>query len=486
MSNIKILIVEDDIIVAKDIKRILHNLGYSVTSIVTTGKEALVKAEEDDPDLVLMDIVLNDKLSGIETARRIRQLFDIPIVYISAHCDKKIVDKAKKTDPFGYLIKPVDEKSLHITIEIALFKHAIEKKLKEKMQQILRESEDRYKHIVKNINQGIVMQDEKGIIIYVNEKFLEMMGYTQAEIIGHSITDLLGEGLLKKNKEKKTREEKERYKSFEFAWQRKDGQRVFTILSPKPIYDEKGHFKGSVVVLTDITERRRVERELHQSREELRSLSQHLQSVREKESKRIAREIHDELGQMLTALKMDLSWLCRKIPSSDDERKKFLKKEKSMSDLIDKTIKTVQKISSELRPGLLDDLGLVPAIEWLAQDFQTRTKIQCRTQIDCDGIELGPDFSTAIFRISQEALTNVARHSNATRVNISFKGKNGTLLLKISDNGKGITEKDIFAPSSLGLMGMRERIRPFRGELNITGTPEKGTVLTAIIPLERF
>jgi len=486
MRNFKILIVEDDIITAKDIKRIVHNLGYSVTSIVTTGKEALAKAEEDDPDLVLMDIVLHDKLSGIETARRIRRRFDIPVVYITAHCDKKIVDKVKKTDPSGYLIKPVDEKSLHITIEIALYKHAIGKKLKEKMQQTLRESEDRYQQIVKNINQGIVMQDEKGIITYVNEKFLEMMGYTQAEIIGHSITDLLGEGLLKKDKEKKSSEEKDRSKSFEFAWKRKDGRRVFTILSPKPIYDEKGHFKGSVAVLTDITERRKVERELHQSREELRSLSQHLQSVREKESKRIAREIHDELGQMLTALKMDLFWLKRKIPSGDDERKKFLEKAKSMSILIDKTFQTVHKISAELRPGLLDDLGLVPAIEWLAQDFQARTKIQCRIQIDCDGIEFGPDFSTAIFRISQEALTNVARHSNATRVNISFKEKNGTLLLKISDNGKGITEKEIFAPFSLGLMGMRERIRPFGGELNITGTPKKGTVLTVTLPLERF
>ena len=486
MRKIKILIVEDEIIIAKDIERILLNLGYSVTSIVTDGKKSLTQVEEDNPDLVLMDIVLHGKLKGIETARRIRTRFDIPIIYLTAHSHKNIVNKAKIAEPFGYLVKPVDEKNLHTTIQIALYKHAIEKRVKERTEQALQESENRYQQLVENINEGIVVQDKDGIITFANEKFLEMVGYTQDEVVGHLIKDLLAGGLLKKDRKHIIGQKKDQWKSFELAWKRKNGERVFTILSPKPIYDNKGRFEGSVAVLTDITERRDVERELRRSREELRNLSLHLQSVRERESKRIAREIHDELGQKLTALKMDLSWLSHRMGTGDKGQKKILEKMESMSGLIDITIQTVQKISSELRPGLLDDLGLVPAIEWLAHDFQNRTKIQCRIRVDYEEIDLEPDCTTAIFRIAQEALTNVVRHSKATRVNISLKEKDGALVLRIRDNGQGIREEDIFAPSSLGLMGMRERIRPFGGELNIKGSPDKGTILTISLPIKRF
>jgi two-component system sensor histidine kinase UhpB len=187
----------------------------------------------------------------------------------------------------------------------------------------------------------------------------------------------------------------------------------------------------------------------------------------------------------LTALKIDLSWLANRIPPLEEGGKEILEKIGSMSDLMDKTIQTVQKISAELRPVLLDDLGLVPAIEWLSQDFENRTKIKCRLQLCCDNVALAPDCSTAIFRISQEALTNVARHARATRVDINLREQNGALVLKISDNGKGIMEDKICAPSSLGLMGMRERIRPFGGELHITGIPRKGTALSVTLPLER-
>jgi two-component system sensor histidine kinase UhpB len=265
---------------------------------------------------------------------------------------------------------------------------------------------------------------------------------------------------------------------------RKDGKRIYTLLSPKPIYDDIGQLRGSVSVLTDISARREVEKELNKSREQLRNLSQYLQSVREKESTRIAREIHDELGQHLTALKMDLSILSRLVLSNEEEQKKFLNKLNEMSKLIDSTIHTVQKISAELRPGLLDDLGLIPALEWLSQDFQNRLNIDCKLHIDCNDIGVDPDLATAIFRISQEALTNVVRHANASKVSIRLREIDGKLELRISDNGKGISENDVFSASSLGLMGMRERLHPFGGELRIDGIPQVGTTLIAILPLE--
>ncbi len=485
MKKTKILIVEDDALIARDIEKILISLGYSVIKIITTGKGIVPRILKEDPDLILMDIMFQDKVRGIDIARRVRKLEDIPVVYLTAHSENSVIKKAKITEPYGYLLKPVGEKDLEIAIDMALYRYRIGKKYRERMEKSLSESETRYRQLVENLNEGIVMQNRKGAITYANQRFLDMIGYTSGEVIGKPITKFLAGGLLKKQEVKEASKGDAVKKLSEISWRRKDGERVFTILSPKPVYNEKGHHKGTVAVLTDITDRREVEKELHRSKELLRKLSQHLQAVREKESKRIAREIHDELGQQLTALKMDLAWISNQVNPEEEGAPRFLQKINSMSSLVDNTIHTVQKISSELRPGLLDDLGLVPAIEWLAQEFESQTKIPCMMQLFCELVDIDPDCSTAIFRISQEALTNVARHAKASRVSISLKEENGALVLKIKDNGKGIEADDVFSPSSLGLMGMRERAHTFGGELSINSKPNKGTTLTVAFPVER-
>jgi two-component system sensor histidine kinase UhpB len=346
----------------------------------------------------------------------------------------------------------------------------------------LTESEDRFRHLLENINEGIVIQDKNSVITYANDKFLRMIGYRQDEVVGRPIHALIGMGWLRKDRGAETRADKDPWKSAEIAWNRKDGKMVFTILSPKPIYDKDGRFSGSIAVLTDITDRRNVEIELRRSHEELRGLSQHLERVRENESKRIAGEIHDVLGQQLTSLKMDLSWLKERVLAGDGDPGKVLEKIGDMSDLIDRTIQDVQTISAELRPGLLDDLGLLPAIEWLCQDFQERTRIKCSMSCNREDIDVEPDLATAIFRISQEALTNVVRHAKATRIHISLKKEDGALTLKIKDNGRGIKKEHIWDPSSLGIIGMRERARRFNAELRISGAPQKGTTLVAMFP----
>lgn len=485
MRKTKILVVEDDAMIARDLEKILVSLGYSVVKIITAGIGIVSKIVKENPDLILLDIMFQDKLRGIDIARKVRQIEDIPVVYLTAHSENSIIKRAKITVPYGYLLKPVGEKELEIAIEMALYRHRIEKKYKKKMKKSLLESESRYRQLVENINEGIVMQNKKSTITYANQRFLDMIGYSEEEVIGKPITKFLAGGLLKKREVKNATKEDEVKKLSEISWKRKDGESIFTILSPKSIYNEKGQHKGTVAVLTDITNRRAVEKELHHSRELLRKLSQHLQAVREKESQRMAREIHDELGQQLTALKMDLAWISSRIDPDGEGAAKFLQKIDSMSALVDNTIHSVQKISAELRPGLLDDLGLVPAIEWLAQEFENQTKIPCNTQLFCELLNIDPDCSTAIFRISQEALTNVARHAKATRVDISLKEEDSALVLKIRDNGKGIDADDVFAPESLGLMGMRERARPFNGEFSIKGRPNKGTTLTISFPIEK-
>jgi PAS domain S-box-containing protein len=233
-------------------------------------------------------------------------------------------------------------------------------------------------------------------------------------------------------------------------------------------------------MVTDITERKEAEERLRTSREQLRSLSAHLESVREEERKNMAREIHDELGQMLTALKIDLSWLTKRFYK---EQELLLEKTKSMYELVDTAIQTVQRISAELRPGILDDLGLAAALEWKASEFETLTEIQCEFSSDPKDIVVDSDRSTTIFRIFQEVLTNVVRHANATKVKASLKEEAGRIVLRVRDNGKGIEKKQLSNPKAFGLIGMRERARSSGGEVKISGSPGKGTTVMVNIPL---
>jgi signal transduction histidine kinase len=258
------------------------------------------------------------------------------------------------------------------------------------------------------------------------------------------------------------------------------GKTICYGLNVGPLFDSDGEIAGVICSSIDITEQKQAEEEIRSSREQLRNLVARLQSAREEERRLIAREIHDELGQTLTVLKMDLFWLAKRMPK---DQRPFHEKTKSMSKLIDKTIQRIKKISAELRPGLLDYLGLPAAIEWEAEEFQNRTGIKCEVNIDSEDIIMEQDHSTAIFRIFQETLANVARHANAKRIKVSLKEKAGKLELRVRDNGKGITEKQISDPKSFGLIGMRERAQFLGGEVKIMGVQDKGTTITTTVPL---
>ena len=235
-------------------------------------------------------------------------------------------------------------------------------------------------------------------------------------------------------------------------------------------------------MVSDITDRKQAEEQLQASHEQLRSLSAHLESVREEERKSMAREIHDELGQILTALKIDLSSLTE---GSTEEQQLLLGKVKSMSELIDMAIETVKRISMELRPPILDDLGIAVALEWQAEEFSKRTQIKCEFSSKPKDIVLDPDRSTAIFRIFQEALTNVARHSNASKVKAVLTKETEKIVLTVKDNGKGIEKKQIGDPKAFGIIGMRERARFLGGEVRVNSAPGRGTSITVSIPLTK-
>ncbi|MDQ3664988.1 MAG: HAMP domain-containing protein [Acidobacteriota bacterium] len=234
----------------------------------------------------------------------------------------------------------------------------------------------------------------------------------------------------------------------------------------------------------EIAERERAEGQLRNSREQLRALSAHLQSVREEERTRLAREIHDELGQLLTGMIIDLSWLEEKLSAANGATPSpsLVAKVRSLLQLADTTVDTVRRIATELRTGLLDDFGLMAAVEWQTQEFQSRTGIKCDLVINLDGTDLDSTYSAAVFRIFQEALTNVARHAEASSVSIVLEKNEGQLILQVEDNGKGVTEEVLANTLSLGVVGMRERALILGGEVEIRGVRGKGTRVTARIP----
>lgn len=225
-------------------------------------------------------------------------------------------------------------------------------------------------------------------------------------------------------------------------------------------------------------ERERFESELRRSHVQLRALTNHLQTVREEERTRIAREVHDDLGQALTALKLDLASLGRKLGRAPG----FGRRVSDMLAHVDATIATVRMIATELRPGVLDNLGMVAAVEWQAADFQRRTGVPCVVTVEVPELRLAPDLETVCFRIFQEALTNIIRHAQATQVTVRLTRSEGFLILVVRDNGRGITENEA-NPRSIGLLGMKERASQVGGDVFIAGLPGHGTTVTLRLPL---
>ncbi|MDP8981193.1 MAG: PAS domain S-box protein [Acidobacteriota bacterium] len=246
-----------------------------------------------------------------------------------------------------------------------------------------------------------------------------------------------------------------------------------------PVVKENGELTEFIGTVMDVTESRRAQQELLESFNQLRALAGRLQSAREEERTRVAREIHDELGQALTAIKIDLAATLRELPSDAWPQNP---RSQSILKLLDEAIQSVRKIATELRPGVLDDLGLVAAVEWAAEEFQARTGTQCEVSLPSADIALDQERGTALFRILQETLTNVARHANATRVDIRLAAENDSLVLEVHDDGRGIGEKQVSQNRSLGILGMRERALLVGGELRISGHPGKGTTVRVRVP----
>lgn len=346
----------------------------------------------------------------------------------------------------------------------------------------LRESEEQWhKTILRMAMDGFLRADSQGRLLEVNTAYCQMSGYSEEELLAMSISDLESDKMPANTASHMQAMITQGGHRFESLHRRKDGSFFAVEVSMQYKPTEGGEV---VAFLRNITERKEAEAALRRSSEELRALAVHLQNVREEERAALARELHDTLGQNLTGLHIDLLWLDQRMQSDmPRDVEAWRDKVAAMEPLVDRLIEAAQSISSSLRLGMLDDLGLVAAIEWQAREFETRTGLPCSVSLPKNDIELDPKIALAFFRILQEALTNVVRHAQATRVEVRLHTFGNGWELVIQDNGRGFEPESISGPKALGVLGMRERVAAFGGTLDLLSKPRKGSTVRIRMPV---
>jgi len=347
----------------------------------------------------------------------------------------------------------------------------------------LRESEEKYRMLVETMNEGLVIVDENGTVTYVNDKLCDMLGRFPQDIIGHPVVEFIDErnqNILKDQMAKRKRGESGIY---EIAWRCIDGGKISAIVSPKPIFGKNREFKGSFAVITDITQQKQAEEVLKESEEQLRFLSSQLLTAQETERRRISRELHDELGQALAVLKLRTGFIKESLHK--DEKKAREECERSLR-YIDRVIENVRCLSRDLSPPILQDVGLTAAIKWLVENITLNH--QTRVTLDLMQVDdlFSEDAKIMIYRIIQEALTNIVRYAEAKNVSVTIRKNGNGITFCIDDDGKGFNVVQAVGKGAvkrgLGLTTMDERVRILRGILDLRSEGGNGTQISFTIP----
>ncbi len=594
----RILVVEDEAIVARDIRLQLDDLGYEPVGHASRGEAAIVMAGELHPDLVLMDVQLAGAMDGIAAAQVIRTRFALPVVFLTAFAEDETLARAKRAEPFGYILKPFSERDLHAVVEMAVYKHRLECKLRQSetrfrtmfeaepdcvkllgaggellemnraglamleaetleevcthgldqfivpehraahhalqervfaggagtlefeivglhgtrrwletqatplrnaadnatvllgitrditgrkiAQNALRDSEARYRQLVDMSPYAIVVHQD-GKVVMANAAAVRLYG-------ANSTDDLVGwplEGLIHPERRAAARERIGQLLAgvtglypVEDVARKLDGTGFDVELSAAP-FTYSGRPAVQVVVV-DISQRKLAEAALREHGRQLKFLSRRVLAVQETERRRVAHELHDELGQALTAIKINLL----RQPSADLATAGASRAESVR--IVDHALQQVRSLALALRPSLLDDLGLGPALKWLAEQSATQSGYVARFHMAAASVRLEPEIETACFRIAQVALTNVQRHAGAAQVQVDLLQDGDQLVLSVSDDGAGFDVPAMLARAStgasLGLLGMRERAALIDGTVDILSEPGKGCTVRLRCP----
>jgi PAS domain S-box-containing protein len=332
---------------------------------------------------------------------------------------------------------------------------------------------------------AIFLLDASGHVVSWNAGAERIKGYRAAEIIGQHFSRFYTPEDIEKGTPALVLATAEAEGRCEHeGWRlRRDGTRFWGNVVVTALRGPDGRLLGYGKVTRDLTERRQAELDLLRSHTELRALTRRLEAVREEERARLARELHDELGQQLTALRMSAKWLEKHL-TAGTEPDVLLAKLKDMLEIISTSIQTTRNVSADLRPTVLDMFGLQEAIEWLVADFRSKSDLEVGLTVSLNGALPDPDMNTTFFRIVQEALTNVVRHAQATRVDVALEQHDAALVCRIRDDGRGFSPQEV-RPGALGLVGMRERAHLISGELKIESAPGQGSLVTLVVPILR-
>lgn len=483
-QELRILLLEDNLSDAELIVQEVLNAGFSfIEKRVDTREKFISEIKKFTPDIILADYYL-PQFSALEALEILKQhRADIPVILITGSQSEEVAVECMRQGAEDYILKQSLTR-LVSAIRKTLEKRAMQRE-KEQAEAALRKSEHKFRLLFEHNPIPMFVYDvETLLFLDVNDAATTHYGYSREEFTRMWITDLWALDDLQLLQAGRLKNKAQLNIMGEWLHQRKNGEvRNVQVIAQQL---EVNNPRTALLIAEDITERTQAAQKLKYSYEQLRALSAHLQSVREEERSRMAFEIHDELGQILTAIRMDLSWLHDKFSLIKTPlRRTLMSHADSMTKLIDSTIQTVRRISTELRPRILDDLGLVAATEWQAHEFEARTNIQCKFHTDVEELKLDRERSTAVFRILQESLTNILRHAKASIVTIELHVSPDELTLEVVDNGKGIEPDKSKTTQSFGLLGMQERALLLGGNVTIKRASKKGTIVNLELPLNK-